>query len=326
MTILVPISYTGRGDQVRPTQSSLEALTAARSIDTVHAIVVCEPGVSETLAEAIAPYGVDVLHAAEDKDAFTFFATPTVDLVSSIAIAEDAAGVLLPDSIMNREIAGRIAVRLGSGLASDVVALTDITHVTHSIFGSQLDVAVEIHGRYPVVVLRNGVIDISEISQDDQKTVEIRTVSLPDPTIRRSVKIMKWQEDAPSDRPNLTQAKVVVAGGRGVGSAEGFHDYVEGLADQLGAAVGTTRDAVDLGYCSGTLQIGQTGVTVNPDLYIGLGISGAIQHKAGMQNSKHIVVVNNDPDAQLFSLADLGIVGDVEEIVPQLIELLKARS
>ena len=101
MTILVPISYTGRGDQVRPTQSSLEALTAARSIDTVHAIVVCEPGVSETLAEAIAPYGVDVLHAAEDKDAFTFFATPTVDLVSSIAIAEDAAGVLLPDSIMN---------------------------------------------------------------------------------------------------------------------------------------------------------------------------------------------------------------------------------
>ena len=145
MTILVPISYTGRGDQVRPTQSSLEALTAARSIDTVHAIVVCEPGVSETLAEAIAPYGVDVLHAAEDKDAFTFFATPTVDLVSSIAIAEDAAGVLLPDSIMNREIAGRIAVRLGSGLASDVVALTDITHVTHSIFGSQLDVAAEIH-------------------------------------------------------------------------------------------------------------------------------------------------------------------------------------
>lgn len=118
----------------------------------------------------------------------------------------------------------------------------------------------------------------------------------------------------------------MVAGGRGVGSAEGFHEYVEGLADQFGAAVGATRDAVDLGYCGGAIQIGQTGVTVNPDLYIGLGISGAIQHKAGMQNSKHIVVINNDPDAPLFSIADLGIVGDVDDIVPQLIDLLKARS
>jgi len=223
-------------------------------------------------------------------------------------------------------VAGRVAVRLGSGLASDAVALTDLAHVTHSIFGSQRDVAAEVRGRYPIVVLRNGVVEATEAETADQHDVDIRTVALPDPTIRRGVRVSQRIEDTPSDRPDLTQAKVVVAGGRGVGSAEGFHDYVEGLADQLGAAVGATRDAVDLGYCAGALQIGQTGVTVNPDLYIGLGISGAIQHKAGMQNSKHIVVINNDPDAQLFSIVDLGIVGDVEDIVPQLIDLMKARS
>ncbi len=326
MTILVPISYTGRGDQAQPTQASLEAITVARTIDTVHAVVLCEPGVSTSLAAALAPFGVEALHAAEDKDAFAFFATPLVDVLCSIAVTEEVAGVLLPDSIINREIAGRVAVRLGSGLASDAVALTDLAHVTHSIFGSQRDVAAEVRGRYPIVVLRNGVVEATEAETADQHDVDIRTVALPDPTIRRGVRVSQRIEDTPSDRPDLTQAKVVVAGGRGVGSAEGFHDYVEGLADQLGAAVGATRDAVDLGYCAGALQIGQTGVTVNPDLYIGLGISGAIQHKAGMQNSKHIVVINNDSDAQLFSIADLGIVGDVEDIVPQLIDLMKARS
>ena len=326
MTILVPISYTGRGDQAQPTQASLEAISVARTIDTVHAVVLCEPGVSTSLAAALAPFGVEALHAAEDKDAFAFFATPLVDVLCSIAVTEEVAGVLLPDSIINREIAGRVAVRLGSGLASDAVALTDLAHVTHSIFGSQRDVAAEVRGRYPIVVLRNGVVEATEAETADQHDVDIRTVALPDPTIRRGVRVSQRIEDTPSDRPDLTQAKVVVAGGRGVGSAEGFHDYVEGLADQLGAAVGATRDAVDLGYCAGALQIGQTGVTVNPDLYIGLGISGAIQHKAGMQNSKHIVVINNDPDAPLFSIADLGIVGDVDDIVPQLIDLLKARS
>lgn len=326
MTILVPIAYTGSGDQAYPAQASLEAITAARAIDSVHAVVLCEPGVSASLAPKLAAYGVEALHVVENKDAFAFFATPLVDVLSTIAVTDEVAGVLLPDSIINREIAGRVAVRLGSGLASDVVALTDLAHVTHSIFGSQLDVTAEVRGRYPVVVLRNGVIDATPVDGADEREIDVRAVDLPDPTIRRGVRVAQRTEDAPSDRPDLTQAKVVVAGGRGVGSADGFHDYVEGLADQFGAAVGATRDAVDLGYCAGTLQIGQTGVTVNPDLYIGLGISGAIQHKAGMQNSKHIVVVNNDPDAQLFSIADLGIVGDVAEIVPHLIELLKARS
>ena len=233
MTILVPIAYTGRGDQVQPTQASLEAITAARTIDTVHAVVLCEPGVSHSLAAALAPFGVEALHVAEDKDAFSFFATSLVDVLSTIAVTDKVAGVLLPDSIINREIAGRVAVRLGSGLASDVVALTDLTHVTHSIFGSQPDVAVEVRGRYPVIVLRNGVVEATEAETVDQHDVDIRTMALPDPTIRRGVRVSQRTEDTPSDRPDLTQAKVVVAGGRGVGSVEGFHEYVEGLADQF---------------------------------------------------------------------------------------------
>lgn len=198
MTILVPIAYTGRGDQVQPTQASLEAITAARTIDTVHAVVLCEPGVSHSLAAALAPFGVEALHVAEDKDAFAFFATSLVDVLSTIAVTDKVAGVLLPDSIINREIAGRVAVRLGSGLASDVVALTDLTHVTHSIFGSQLDVAVEVRGRYPVIVLRNGVVEATEAETVDQHDVDIRTMALPDPTIRRGVRVSQRTEDTPA--------------------------------------------------------------------------------------------------------------------------------
>ena len=128
------------------------------------------------------------------------------------------------------------------------------------------------------------------------------------------------------NRPDLAQAKVVVAGGRGVGSAEGFTDIVEPLADALGGAVGVTRDVVDSGYYPGQFQIGQTGVTVSPDLYIGLGVSGAIQHKSGMQTAKKIIVINNDEDAPLFEIADLGVVGDLFDIAPKLIEEIKKRG
>ena len=129
-----------------------------------------------------------------------------------------------------------------------------------------------------------------------------------------------------ADRPELTQAATVVSGGRGIGDADGFRTYVEGLADELGAAVGSTRDIVDLGYADPETQVGQTGATVSPDLYIALGISGAIQHTSGMQTSGTIVAVNQDRDEPIFAISDIGVVADVEEFVPELIKALQARK
>ena len=151
-------------------------------------------------------------------------------------------------------------------------------------------------------------------------TFELPAASEKDVTVTKFVPAVK------GDRPDLTNAKVVVAGGRGVDSEENFHTEVEALADALGGAVGATRDVVDLGWYDPIYQIGQTGVTVSPDVYIGLGVSGAIQHTSGMQTAKKIIVINNDEDAPFFHIADLGVVGDLHEIVPLIVEELAKRK
>src|SRR5699024_9808544 len=156
-------------------------------------------------------------------------------------------------------------------------------------------------------------------------TGELATIEIPGAT-SKDVTITSFTPSTQSDRPELPQAKVVIAGGRGVGSEENFRSIVEPLADALGGAVGATRDAVDLGYYPGEYQVGQTGVTVSPDLYIGLGISGAIQHTSGMQTAKKVIVINNDEDAPIFQIADLGVVGDLFDIAPALIEEINKRK
>lgn len=327
--ILVPVSYSGEGDSAELQHITLEALVAGRQLGDLSVVVIGTPGTAQALQQHLSQLGVQHIYAAEAADALDTLGVIETDVISKIAVNEEFSGILLPDSVLNREIAGRLAARLGSGIAADVVALSAIDSVTHSIFGSQLDVTATVAGKTPVVLLRNGVTDVPEeltSADEDVALVDIDTWKIPDGGHNRTVRITSRKSDAQDDRPDLTQANIVVAGGRGVGSVENFETMVEGLADALGAAVGATRDAVDLEYCPGAWQIGQTGVTVNPDLYIGIGISGAIQHKAGMQNANRVVVINNDPEAPLFSIADLGIVGDATEIVPALLKLIKANA
>ena len=213
-----------------------------------------------------------------------------------------------------------MAARIGSGVLTDVVEVKEGGTAVHSIFGGAYTVDAEATGEVPVITVRPGAIE----AEAADGAGEVVTVEVP-AQAENATKIIKREPAVAGDRPELTEATVVVSGGRGVGSAENFN-VVEELADSLGAAVGASRAAVDSGYYPGQFQVGQTGKTVSPQLYIALGISGAIQHRAGMQTSKTIIAVNKDEEAPIFEIADLGIVGDLFKVAPQLTEAVKARK
>ncbi len=243
--------------------------------------------------------------------------TPEVDALHALGQANPAPIIIAADRKGN-EIAGRLGARLASGVLANVSAIAEDRSATLSIFGGSTEVTASAHGNCPVYTVQPGAVEPSEAPAQAQ----VVPMPLPAAT-ERDVQVVGFTPAVKSARPELGTAKTVVAGGRGVGNE--FAVVVEPLADALSAAVGATRDAVDEGWYDPALQIGQTGVTVSPDLYIGLGISGAIQHTSGMQTSGTIVVVNQDQDEPFFQIADLGVVADLHEFVPALVEELKKR-
>jgi electron transfer flavoprotein alpha subunit len=297
-----------------------ELITAARVVGEPSAVVVGKPGTSDPLIDGLKAAGAAKIYVAESDDAENYLITPYVDVLASLVESASPAAVLLSSSADGKEIAGRLAARIGSGVLSDVVEVKEGAKGVHSIFGGAFTVEAEATGDVPVITLRAGSID----AEPADGAGEVVTVDVP-AQAENATKITKREPAVAGDRPELTEASVVVSGGRGVGSADNF-SVVEELADSLGAAVGASRAAVDSGYYPGQFQVGQTGKTVSPQLYIALGISGAIQHRAGMQTSKTIIAVNKDEEAPIFEIADLGIVGDLFKVAPQLTEAVKARK
>ena len=289
---------------------SAELITAARVLGEPAAVVVGAPGTAEPLIDGLKAAGAAKIYVAESDDAENYLVTPVVDVLASLAESAAPAGVLLAASADGKEIAGRLAARLGSGLLVDVVEVKEGAVGIHSIFGGAYTVEAQATGDTPVITVRPGAIE----AEPADGAGEVVNVEVP-AQAENATKITARQPAVAGDRPELTEATVVVSGGRGVGSAENF-SVVEELADSLGAAVGASRAAVDSGYYPGQFQVGQTGKTVSPQLYIALGISGAIQHRAGMQTSKTIIAVNKDEEAPIFEIADLGIVGDLFKVDP----------
>ena len=314
--ILVLVDVDPTGDAA----SSTAALIGAAS--TIGAPVALIVGGSQAATDAAAAAGAQVvLTAAGDAGTLT---VPVVDALQAAYAQVQPDAVLISNSIAGRDVAGRFAVREKLALSVDAIGVSrDDEGITaqHSVYGgSFLTDSAPTFGA-PVITVRQGAVDAR--AEAATPAVEELSVTASDAVAATAGEIAA--EEKTSSRPELRGAARVVSGGRGLGSKEKFV-LVEQLADALGAAIGASRAAVDAGYIPYAHQVGQTGVSVSPQLYIALGISGAIQHRAGMQTAKTIVAINKDGEAPIFDVADFGIVGDVFTVVPQLIEALEARK
>lgn len=298
-----------------------EMLTAARALGEPSAVVVGTPGTAATMKDRLAEYGAAKVYVAESDEVDDYLLVPSVNVLTALVEKAQPAAVLVAASADGKEIAARLAVRTNSGLLSEVDEIAEDGTVTQSAFGGDVIVHSQATTPMPVITVRANSVEAVPASG----AVAEETVEVPAVDAAKAAKVVSWKPNQGGDRPELTEANVVVSGGRGVGSAENFA-VVEKLADALGAAVGATRAAVDSGYYPHQFQVGQTGKTVSPQLYVALGISGAIQHRAGMQTSKTIVAVNKDPEAPIFEIADFGLVGDLFQIAPQLAEEIAKRK
>ncbi len=302
-------------------KSSLIAIQAGKDAAAALGgnLLVCVLG-GDTSATALelSNYGGSKVLAVQDGRFANYLADSYAAALVQLVGANDVSLLIAASTAVGKDLLPRTAGLLGVGMASDVVRFCDDGTMERPMYAGNTVATIELTDDIKVVSVRNTAFDAAQTGE----TVPIEQVSV---SLDESTATMRFVEfnETKSDRPNLTEAGIVVSGGRGLKSGENFTTYIEPLVDELNAAMGASRAAVDAGFVPNDLQVGQTGKVVAPDLYIAVGISGAIQHLAGMKDSKVIVAVNKDPDAPIFNVADYGLVADLFKAVPELTEAVK---
>jgi electron transfer flavoprotein alpha subunit len=301
----------------KATKPSLELLTIARSIGEPSAVLF-----GSQVPDALAEYGAEKIYQLDDSVYDEYLVGPKAEAIAQLVADKSPAAVLVPASFEGKEIAARVALKAESGLITDAVDVSvdgDAITTTQSVFAANYTVKAQVTHGTPIIAVKPN--SVTPEASSGAGAVEAVSVDVSDAA--KGAKISSSKPKESTGRPELTEASIVVSGGRGTG---GDFSEVEAFADSLGAAVGASRAAVDSGWYPHSFQVGQTGKTVSPQLYVANGISGAIQHRAGMQTSKTIVAVNKDEEAPIFELVDFGVVGDLKTVLPQATEEITKRK
>ncbi len=299
-----------------------ELLTIAKRLGEPSAVFIGDGAKASEVAEKVKKYGAEKVYVVDDSEIKGYLVAPKAEALQQLAEKSSASAILIPSTVEGKEIAGRLAIKLESGLITDAVDVSaggEGPVTTQSVFAGNYTVTAKVTKGTPIITVKPNSAAPEE--SEGAGTVEEFTAEISDAA--KGAQIVASQPRKASGRPDLNEAAIVVSGGRGTG---GDFTPIEEFADSLGGAVGASRAAVDSGWIPHSFQIGQTGKTVSPQLYIAAGISGAIQHRAGMQTSKTIVAVNKDEEAPIFELVDFGVVGDLKTVLPAATEDVNKRK
>ena len=296
-----------------------ELLTIAKRLGEPSAVFIGSSAQGADVAEKVKKYGAEKVYVVDDAQIKGYLVAPKAEALQQLAEKTSPAAILIPSTSEGKEVAGRLAIKLESGLITDAVDVDADGTTTQSVFAGNYTVKAKVTQGTPIITVKPN----SAAPEESAGAGAVEEFAATISDAAKTAQIVASQPRKATGRPELTEAAIVVAGGRGTG---GDFASVEGLADALGGAVGASRAAVDSGWIPHTFQIGQTGKTVSPQLYVATGISGAIQHRAGMQTSKTIVAVNKDEEAPIFELVDFGVVGDLHTVLPALTEEVTKRK